>query len=125
MTKRKDPNVRYPTTDILARIVARVVEVGECREWTGAYSASGYPVIQRGRRGEGVVRVLRYLWESAHGTIPPKMLMCHKCDNKRCVNLSHVYMGTYSDNIRDAWERGQRKYAVERAQFTRMLKKAA
>lgn len=32
-------------------------------------------------------------------------MLCHICDNPRCVNPSHLYVGTYADNARDKKDR--------------------
>lgn len=29
------------------------------------------------------------------------------CDNRKCVNVSHLFVGTQSDNIKDAWVKGR------------------
>lgn len=47
----------------------------------------------------------RAAWQLFNGIIPPKLFVCHKCDNKKCVNIDHLYLGTAQDNCRDKLER--------------------
>ena len=39
------------------------------------------------------------------GNIPPKLFVLHKCDNRKCINPDHLYLGTQADNVRDQIER--------------------
>lgn len=39
--------------------------------------------------------------------IPDGFLICHHCDNRACVNPSHLYLGTSQDNNRDTVRRGR------------------
>jgi lambda repressor-like predicted transcriptional regulator len=62
----------------------------------------GYPTIRRGK----LVRMNRFVWEKTNGPIPKGMLVCHSCDNKRCINPEHLHLGTHKSNLQEAIDRG-------------------
>ena len=43
------------------------------------------------------------------GPIPKGALVLHKCDNRKCVNHTHLYAGTNADNTRDKMQRGRHR----------------
>lgn len=77
----------------------------ECWEWLGARDKKGY-----GRfgapKGEAPLLSHRVAFEMAFGVIPEGLQILHSCDNKGCVNPSHLSAGTAKQNAREAWQRG-------------------
>lgn len=84
------------------------VQKGEgCWEWLGSRSTDGYGLLARGKTGDGEQLASRRSWELTHGPIPEGLLVCHHCDNPPCVRPDHLYLGTQSDNMRDARSKGR------------------
>jgi hypothetical protein len=49
----------------------------------------------------------RLTWTLANGAIPPGMVIMHRCDNRRCVNLEHLLLGTMRINNYDMCAKGR------------------
>lgn len=76
-----------------------------CWYWTGAVSGSnGYGQYWTGER---LVLAHRACFEASEGPIPVRLFACHKCDNRRCVRPSHIFVGTAKDNMQDCRRKGR------------------
>lgn len=76
-----------------------------CWEWIGYINPSGYGQAYDHRKDKSC-RAHRLSYELFKGEIPPGLLICHSCDNKKCVNPDHLSIGTPAKNTRDMVERG-------------------
>ncbi|MEI6183922.1 MAG: HNH endonuclease signature motif containing protein [Bacteroidota bacterium] len=79
-----------------------------CVEFTKVVNEWGYARVGKTYVGNNYARLLhRAVWIRHNGPIPEKLLVCHKCDNPKCLNLQHLFLGTVADNNRDKMLKGR------------------
>lgn len=88
-----------------------------CWLWTDGCNRDGYGKF--GWRGKWRF-AHRIMWELMRGDIG-KQRVLHQCDNPRCCNPSHLFLGTQQDNIRDMINKGRsNRVKGERSPFHKL-----
>jgi len=76
----------------------------ECWEWKSSLDGKKYGQFAINQKQ---YRSHRISWELTCGKIPNGLCVLHKCDNSKCVNPSHLFLGTQKDNIQDMARKGR------------------
>jgi len=82
--------------------------LGDCWECISYYYKKdwSYPRIMRNYR---LYQMSHYIYKKYFGSIPKGMCVLHKCDNKKCINPEHLFLGTQKDNMMDMIQKGRGK----------------
>jgi len=92
------------------RFWSKVNKSGECWEWGASFNTTG-----RGQFKLNGMMVLahRLSYVMNHPITIDLMeghreiLVCHRCDNPKCVNPSHLFLGSHNDNTKDMMDKGR------------------
>jgi hypothetical protein len=78
---------------------SRVQKSSGCWNWTGSLTSNGYGKIERNKH---ILLAHRLSFKLKNGSIPDHLIICHRCNNKKCVRPGHLYAGTHRQNREDA-----------------------
>ncbi len=93
----------FVAVPLAERFWSKVRKTNSCWLWLGATDGRYGQIWVNGRNE----RAHRISWEMLNGVIPEGLDACHTCDNPRCVNPSHIFLGTAHDNAVDAESKGR------------------
>ena len=89
---------------LIVRFYLKVRRTSGCWTWTGSKCSNGYGQIYVNGRLQQAHRVA---WELANGPIPPGFWVLHRCDNRACVLVAHLFLGDRAANTADMLAKGR------------------
>lgn len=97
----------------ITRFSNLVEKTSDCWLWKGACYRFGYGHFRRKINDKWIMyKAHRFAYEYYNGNIPKGYIIRHTCDNPKCVNPSHLVIGTYKDNVQDMLKRGRKVHGI-------------
>lgn len=82
----------------------QITDLFSCWTWVACRNKDGYGIMQINNKS---TLAHRTAWELCNGPIPARTCVLHKCDNRSCINPSHLFLGSQQDNITDMMNKGR------------------
>ena len=93
--------------ELLERFWSKVniLSEDECWEWKAGINSTGRGIFKINGKS---IHAHRMAWILTNGEIPNGMFICHHCDNGKCMNPKHLFVGTPADNVHDMINKGRK-----------------
>lgn len=99
LTSKKKP--------VIERFLSFVDKSEKCWIWKGAFDGlNRYGTFWDGKRQ---INAHRYSYFYFNNIIDTSLYVCHKCDNPKCVNPDHLFLGTQEDNMKDMYNKNRQR----------------
>lgn len=102
----QDVNARKSAQIRMAKYTNKTT-INKCWEWQGHCNDKGYAMLSIGGRSGKYARTSRLVYYFNFGPFNEELIVCHKCDNPKCVNPNHLFLGTNQDNTDDMYNKGR------------------
>lgn len=116
----KHKSIPPATPEVVERFWSKVVISSDgCWEWKRALSATGYGVFKIGGVQYFASRVAA-VWSGI--VLLDDQIVCHHCDNSKCVRPTHLFIGSHADNANDRNSKGRQARGARLSEATRFTR---